>query len=441
MTDKNYPANISKKQIFLLSIPVFFANLAIPLVGIIDTGLMGNLGEAKYLAATSIATSVITMIIWSFAFLRMGTVGIVAQLFGRSDYREIIKTLLRNFIVALLIAVTIILLKPIIINLTKLYFSTSIETQDLINTYLSVRILSVPAELTLYILIGFYLGIQKTKISSLLIIILSSLNIVFSSFFVLSLDLNIFGVALGTLIASYITVILFLVFTYNFIIKKFQIIPKFERLIVPSKLLKLFNINFDIFIRTLFLTFSFLWITYLGSKLGEDYLAVNAILMQFIILAAFFLDSYAFSTEGIIGFTIGKRNKKSFLTVVKNSIQISFFTALIISLFYLIFYKQIINTITDIEILRFISYKHIIWIVIIPPASSLCYQFDGIFIGATQTKEIRNGMMISVVSFIITSIYLTKYFGNHGLWLSLLLFMIFRSLTLNYFFNKILKKF
>jgi MATE family multidrug resistance protein len=425
----------------LLSIPVFFSNLAIPLVGIIDTGLMGNLGEVKYLAATSIATSIITMIIWSFAFLRMGTVGMVAQLFGKSDYREIIKTLLRNFLIALLIAVIIILFKPIIINLTTSYFSISTETQDLINTYLSVRILSIPAELIIYILIGFYLGIQKTTISSLLIITLSALNIILSSFFVLSLDLNIFGVALGTLIASYITVILFLVFTYNFIIKKFQIIPKFERLIVPSKLLKLFNINFDIFIRTLFLTFSFLWVTYLGSKLGEDYLAVNAILMQFIILASFFLDAYAFSTEGIVGFAIGRRNKKSFLTVVKNSIQVSFITALIISLFYLIFSKQIINIITNIEILRFISYKHIIWIVIIPPAASFCYQFDGIFIGATQTKEIRNGMMISVVSFIITSIYLTKYFDNHGLWLSLLLFMIFRSLTLNYFFNKILKKF
>ena len=441
MINRNYPSNISKKQIFLLSIPVFFSNLAIPLVGIIDTGLMGNLGEVKYLAATSIATSIITMIIWSFAFLRMGTVGMVAQLFGKSDYREIIKTLLRNFLIALLIAVIIILFKPIIINLTTSYFSISTETQDLINTYLSVRILSIPAELIIYILIGFYLGIQKTTISSLLIITLSALNIILSSFFVLSLDLNIFGVALGTLIASYITVILFLVFTYNFIIKKFQIIPKFERLIVPSKLLKLFNINFDIFIRTLFLTFSFLWVTYLGSKLGEDYLAVNAILMQFIILASFFLDAYAFSTEGIVGFAIGRGNKKSFLTVVKNSIQVSFITALIISLFYLIFSKQIINVITNIEILRFISYKLIIWIVIIPPAASFCYQFDGIFIGATQTKEIRNGMMISVVSFIITSIYLTKYFDNHGLWLSLLLFMIFRSLTLNYFFNKILKKF
>ena len=308
MTDKNYPSNISKKQIFLLSIPVFFSNLAIPLVGIIDTGLMGNLGEAKYLAATSIATSLITMIVWSFGFLRMGTVGIVAQLFGRSDYREIIKTLLRNFLIAFLIAIFIILLKPFIINLAKFYFSTSTETQELVNIYLSVRILSIPAELILYILVGFYLGIQKTKISSLLIITSCLLNIVLSSFFVLSLDLKIFGVALGTLIASYLTVIIFLVFTYNFIIKKFQVIPKFEKLIVPAKLLKLFNINFNIFIRTLFLTFSFLWITYLGSKLGEDFLAANAILMQFIILASFFLDAYAFSTEGVIGFAVGRKN-------------------------------------------------------------------------------------------------------------------------------------
>ena len=440
MINKSYQSNTTRKQIFLLSIPVFFSNLAIPLVGIVDTGLMGNLGEVKYLAATSVATSVITMVIWSFGFLRMGTVGIVAQLFGKSDYREIIKTLLRNFLIALIISVIIILLKPIIITLTTSYFSTSIETQELINTYLSVRILSVPAELVIYILIGFYLGIQKTTTSSLLIITLSVLNITLSSFFVLSLDLNIFGVALGTLIASYITVILFLFFTYNFIIKKFQIIPKFERIIVTSKLLKLFNINLDIFIRTLFLTFSFLWITYLGSKIGEDYLAVNTILMQFIILSAFFLDAYAFSTEGIIGFAIGRRNKKSFLTIVKNSIQVSFVTALVISLIYFIFAKQIINTITDVEILRFISYKHIIWIIIIPPAASFCYQLDGIFIGASQTKEMRNAMIISVVSFLIISIYLTEYLGNHGLWLSLLLFIILRSLSLNYFFGKILRK-
>ena len=434
-------SKFSKKQIFLLSIPVFFSNLAIPLVGMVDTGLMGNLGETKYLAATSVATSVMTMIIWSFGFLRMGTVGIVAQAFGRSDYREIVKTLLRNFVIALVVAFIILIFTPLIKSLINHFFSTSNDTEVLINTYLNVRVFSVPAELVIYILIGFYLGIQKTKISSLLIIIMSILNIVFSSLLVLSFNLNVFGVALGTLIASYITVTIFLIFTYNYIIKKFKVIPKFDNLIIRSKLFKLFNINLDIFIRTLFLTFSFLWITYLGSKIGEDYLAVNTILLQFIILAAFFLDAYAFSTEGVVGFAIGRRNEKSFLTVVKNSMQLSFITAVIISLFYLIFFKEIIYIITDIEILRFISFQHILWVIIIPPVACFCYQLDGIFIGASQTKEIRNAMIVSVLGYIGVSILLTRYLGNHGIWFSLLLFMISRAITLQFYFKNILRKF
>jgi multidrug resistance protein, MATE family len=340
-----------------------------------------------------------------------------------------------------MIAIVIIILKPLIYNSIQHFFKTSLETQELINTYLNVRVFSIPAELTIYILVGFYLGLQKTKISSLLIVVLSILNILFSSLLVLSYNLNVLGVALGTLIASYITLFIFIFFTYNFIVKKFKIIPKFEKLFVKSKISKLFNINLNIFIRTLFLTFSFLWVTYLGSKLGEDYLAVNTILMQFIILAAFFLDAYAFSTEGIVGFTIGRKNKKSFLSVVKNSIQVSFFTALIISVLYLLFFKNIINLITDIEILRFISYKHMFWIIIIPPLASFCYQLDGIFIGASQTQELRNAMIISVLSFLGISIYLTRYFDNHGVWFALSLFMILRALTLQFYFKKILRKF
>tara|TARA_B100000579_G_scaffold161456_1_gene131144 strand:- start:1133 stop:2458 length:1326 start_codon:yes stop_codon:yes gene_type:complete len=441
MIAKNYSGNISKKQIFLISIPVFFSNMAIPLIGIVDTGLMGNLNDAKFLVATSIATSVMTMIIWSFGFLRMGTVGIVAQLYGKSDYREIVRTLLRNFSLGIIISIIIILLTPLIINIVHSIFISSSETQKLINTYIKVRVFSIPAEFTLYIIIGFYFGLQKTNISSLLIIILSILNICLSSFFVLSLNLDVFGVALGTLLASYLTAITFSFYSYNLIIKKFQIIPSWQKLMISSKILKLFNINFDIFIRTLLLTFSFLWITYIGSTLGENYLAINTILIQFIFVSAFFLDAYAFSTEGIIGFTIGRKNKKTFLKVVKNSIQLSFFTALLISLLYLLFFKDLINLLTNIEILRFISYKHALWVILIPPIASFCYQLDGIFLGATQTKEIRNAMIISVASFILLSIYLTKIFDNHGLWLSLLIFMVLRSMTLNFYFSRILKKF
>ncbi len=434
-------SKFSKKQIILLSIPVFFSNMAIPLVGMVDTGLMGNLSETKYLAATSIATSVMTLIVWSFGFLRMGTVGIVAQAYGRSDYREIVKTILRNIALALIAAFIIIIFFPAIKIAISYFFSPSYETEILIKTYLNVRIFSIPAELIIYVLVGFYLGIQKTKISSFLIIVLSSLNIIFSSLLVLTYDLNVFGVALGTLISSYITLIIFTLFTYNYIIQKFKVIPKFENLVIRSKLLKLFNINLDIFIRTLFVTFAFLWVTYLGSKIGEDYLAVNTILMQFIILSSFFLDAYAFSTEGIVGFAVGRRNRKSFFEVVRNSIQVSFITAIIISIIYLVFFKEIIYIITDIEILRFISFQHILWVIIIPPIACFCYQLDGIFIGASQTKEIRNAMIVSVLIYIGVSIFLTKYLDNHGIWLSLLLFMILRSLTLQYYFKNILKKF
>ena len=440
MNITSYSTANTKKKILFLSIPVFFANIAIPLVGLVDTGLMGNLGETKFIAATSIGASVVTMLVWSFGFLRMGTVGIVAQLFAKSDYREIIRTILRNFIIAIVISILIIFLKPLIIHLTGKFFLTSIETSNLIETYISIRILSVPAEFMIYILVGFYLGIQKTNISSLLIIVLSVLNILFSSLFVLTLDLNVFGVALGSLIASYLTAIIFAFFTYSFIIKKFQIIPNIQKIVAPAKFLKLITINFNLFLRTLVLTFSFLWISYMGTKLGEDFLAVNTILMQFIILSAFLLDAYAYTTEGIVGYSIGKKNKKSFFLAVKNSIELSFFSAIIISILYLIFFKEIINIITDIEILRYISYKHAIWIIIIPPIASFCYQLDGIFIGASQTSDMRNATIFASIAFIVLSIYSTKYFENHGIWLSLLMFMLLRSLSLTFLIDKITKR-
>ena len=221
------------------------------------------------------------------------------------------------------------------------------------------------------------------------------------------MNLEIYGVALGTVLSAYLTVFIFLAYSYFYIKKQFNIIPRFRRIFVGKKIFKLFNLNLNLFIRTLLLTFSFLWVTYQSSKLGEDYLAVNTILIQFILIASFFLDAYAFSTEGIVGFTIGRKAKKSFLQTVSNSFKFSFFTGIIISIFYLFLFKTIVNLI----------------------------------IGATQSSEIRDSMILSVILFIFFSIYLTQNLGNHGLWLALTFFMIVRSLTLNFYFTKILKKF
>ena len=437
----SFSANTSKSYLFKLAIPIFFSNIAIPFAGLVDTGLMGHLDNEKFLAAISIATSVVTMILWSFGFLRMGTIGLVAQALGRKDYSEIIQTLVRNLILAFFLGLLIILFKDSILILVKLFFSTSEETFILINHYISIRLLSAPAEFIIYVLAGFYLGLQKTNISSLMISIFCFGNAILSTVLVINYDLGISGVAAGTVIAAYLTIIIFLIVSYFQLKNKLKSLFSFRKIFSIEKLIKLFNINFDIFIRTIFLTFSFLWLTYQGSKLGENYLAVNALLMQFILFASFFLDAYAFSTEAVIGYTIGKRAKSSFLKVVSNSFQLSIFSGLIISLIYLFSFNLIINELTSLDYLKFLTFNYIFWIVIIPPVASICYQFDGIFIGASNTAEMRNAMIISVLLFLISSNFLVVNFGNHGLWLSLLFFMIIRSVTLNYFFERILKKF
>ena len=435
------PVQTSKSYLFKLSIPIFFSNLAIPFAGLVDTGLMGHLDNQKFLAALSISTSVITMIFWSFGFLRMGTVGLIAQASGRKDYSEIIQILIRNLLLACIIGLIIIFLKNPILFSIKNFFSVSEETFILIKQYISIRILSAPAELPIYVLAGYYLGLQKSNISSLMISIFCIGNAILSSVLVINYDLEIFGAALGTAITAYTTVIIFLIFIYFQLRNKLRSKLTYKRIFNVVKLFQLFNINFDIFIRTILLTFSFLWVTYQSSKLGENYLAVNIILMQFIMLASFFLDAYAFSTEAIIGYTIGRGYKNNFQLAVSNSFQLSIITGLIIAVIYLLTFQLIINELTDLDYLKFLTFNYIFWIVIIPPVASVCYQFDGIFIGASQTAEMRNGMIISVVIFIMSSEILINNFGNHGLWLSLLFFMIIRSVTLNYYFNRILKKF
>ncbi len=437
-----YQLNVNKIYLLKLSAPIFLANLSIPLVGVIDTFLMGHQEDQIYLVATGVSTSVITMIFWTFGFLRMGTVGLVAQSLGRGDYQEIVSTIIRNLFIAIVLSILIIGSLSFILQSINYFFQISGETLNLIDKYITIRIVSAPAELIIYVLTGLYLGLQKTIISSSIIIFFSLLNVILSIIFVTEFNLNIVGVSLGTTLSAYITILIFLVSTYFYIKTKLKVIPRINKSILNrKKIIKLFNINFDIFLRTILLTFSFLWVTYLGSLLGENIIATNLILLQFILVASFFLDAYAFSTEGIVGFTLGRRSEKSFIMAVKNSIELSFYTAILISIFYTFFSKSMINLFTDLEIIRYYSYSYIFWIIIIPPIASFAYQFDGIFLGTSQTGQIRNAMIISVFLYIGSSLYLIKFFDNHGIWLSLLIFMIARAVTLYLYFPSIRKKF
>ena len=431
----------SIKYILKLSIPIFFANLAVPLVGIIDTSLMGNLEELSYLSATSIAANLFSMIFWSFGFLRMGTVGMVSDAFGQNNFREITNILLRNLLFVLFLSLSLIILQNFILLISLKIFSLSNDTAELFKQYFKIRIYSAPGELTIYIITGLFVGLQKTKISSLAVGFFSILNIILSIIFVTKYDLNIKGVAYGTLISAAITSLIFLVYTFWYLNKISIINIDIRKLLNLKRIKEIFNINFNIFIRTILLTFSFLWFTYLGSQIGEKFVAANAILINLVFLSAFILDAYAFSTEGIVGYSLGRKDLRLFKSIVKNSFILSSITGLMISILYLIIHEKIIFLMTDIYSIRVLSLDYSIWLILIPFISSFCFQFDGIFIGASQTKELKNAMIFSVFLYLIISSILVDYFSNTGIWISLCIFMVLRALSLFYYLDRIYLRF
>jgi len=431
----------SISYILRLSIPIFFANLAIPMVGIIDTALMGNLGNLSYLSATSVAANLFSMIFWSFGFLRMGTVGMVSQAHGQNDYKEILNIILRNLLFVFTISLLILISQYFILNLSLRIFDLSEITKEFYTQYFKIRIYSAPGELTLYIITGLFIGLQKTKISSLAIGFFSILNIFLSILFVTKYDLNIKGVAYGTLYSAMITSIFFLIYTFYYLSKYTSLKIVLKELININKIKNIFDINFNIFVRTILLTFSFLWFTYLGTQIGEDYIAANAILINLVFLSAFILDAYAFSTEGMVGYSLGRKDLSLFKTIVKNSFILSSITGLVISIVYFFINQYVINLMSDIEEVRILSSQYVIWLIILPFIASFCYQFDGIFIGVSQTKELRNAMIFSVFCYLIISIFLTKYFSNTGVWISLCIFMILRATSLYYYLDTIYLRF
>ena len=434
------PSKSSIKNIIKLSIPIFFANLAIPLVAIVDTGLMGNLDNASYLVATSIAASVFSMIFWSFGFLRMGTVGMIAQAHGSKDYQEILNIFLRNIAFVIIISLLLVFFQGYLFQISLSIFDLSFETKKFFKDYFNLRIYSSFGELTIFVITGLFIGLQKTKTSSIIIGFFSIANILFSLFFVLYLNLNVQGVALGTLVSSSLTTIIFLFYTFFDLNKFVQLEFNTQKIFNFNKIKNIFNVNFNIFIRSILLTFAFLYFTYLGNSISEETVAANTILLNLTMLSAFILDAYAFSTEGIVGYSIGSKNLRLLKDVVKNSFILSASTALLICVIFFFGNHFFIIAMTDLTEIRNICFSYAYWIVIIPFISSFCFQFDGIFVGASQTTELRNAMIVSVGIYIICSFFLIASFGNNGLWLSLSIFFIARALTLFLYLDRIYQR-
>ena len=430
----------SIQNIFKLSIPIFFANLVVPFVAIVDTGLMGNLDNSSYLVATSIAASIFSILFGSFGFLRSGTVGMISQADGSNDYEEIINIFLRNIIFVVIISSFLVIFQAYIYKISLSIFELSQETKIYFKDYFTLRIYSSFGELTIFVITGLFIGLQKTKTSSLVVGFYSVANIIFSLIFVLYYDLNVLGVALGTLVASTLSTIIFLFYTFYALSKITKLEFNTKKIFNFNKVKNIFNINLNIFIRSILLAFSFVYFTYLGNSISEQTVAANTILLNFIMLSAYILDAYAFSTEGIVGYSIGSKNLKLLKDVIKNSFILNTVTGLVICLIVFLSKNYYIMLMTDLSAIREISFSYSYWAIIIPFAASFCFLFDGIFIGASQTRELRNAMIASVAIYIVVSFFLIASFGNTGLWLSLCIFFIARALTLFGYMPKIYKR-
>ncbi len=424
------------KEILRLSIPNIISNLTIPLVGIVDIGLMGHLNEASYLGAIALGSSVFTFIYAGLGFIRMGTSGFTAQSFGERNIEKSFLILARSFSVAFIFAFLLILLQEGI-SWLAFYFLESSEIVKLHTLeYFKIRIWAAPASLSLFAIMGWYIGMQNSKIPMFLAILINVSNIIFSTIFVRYYDMAIQGVALGTVISQYIgfAVGLILLSRHS---KRMRRYWHFKNVFKKSEMLRFMNVNKDILIRSLLLTGSFYYFNTKSADLGDNILAVNSLLLQFLWIFSYFIDGFAFAAEALTGKYIGASSKVKLQKMVKLLLVWGGGLSIITSIVYYLLYQNIIMLLTEQTNVIELSGNYKFWVILLPFISFSAFVWDGIFIGATQGRAIRNAMIFSFTCIFIPSIFIFEnLWANHGLWLSLSLFMLSRGLSLSLLFKR-----
>lgn len=423
------PFEVTNKLVFSIALPMTLAFLTTPLLGIVDIAVVGQLGSAALLGGLAISVIIFDLIFGTFNFLRSATTGLVAQSFGRGDEVEQQAIFWRSSIIAILLGIVLIAFQDAILTLGLIVMDASADVSASATRYFDIRILSAPAALMNYAILGYVLGQGKGRLGLLLQLVLYITNIGLSIFLGLSLGWGVEGVAWATVIAEYFGVMV----GFAIVVSKFLPIarPRLSQIIDKSAFKKLMALNGDIMIRSFALVGAFVWFTRQGGQFGDQTLAANAILMNFVMVAGYFLDGFATAAEQLVGRSIGANYKPAFLKAVKLTIFWGFVLAIVLFLFFWVFGNPLINVITTEETVRQIAKSYYLWAALIAFTGVLAFQMDGVYIGATWSQDMRNMMLLSLVVFIISSLLLTSYLGNHGLWISLNIFMGIRGITLS----------
>jgi MATE family multidrug resistance protein len=420
-------------RVLKLAGPIVLSNLSVPLLSAVDTAVMGHLPDAAYLGGVAIGALIFNFLYWGFGFLRMGTTGFAAQAYGAGQPEELSAALLRPLLLGLGLGLAILVFQAPLTAAALALLDPGRQVAELARVYIDIRIWGAPATLMTYALLGWLLGVQRAAAVLALQLVLNGLNVAITLTLVVGLDWRIEGAATGTLIAEYVALAVGLWIARR-AFRQLAARIDWRRVRDRARLLRLFQVNADIFVRTACLQIVFALFARSGAQFGETTLAANAVLLQFQSFLAYGLDAFAHAVEVLAGGAVGARSRRAFRSAVAVSGAWAAATAVGAALVFWLAGPQIVGLFTDIEAVRAAAIAVLPWMIASPLVSIWSYQLDGVFIGATRTGAMRNAMILSLLCFVAAERILAPLYGNDGLWTAFLIFMAARGLTLAAFY-------
>ena len=428
MDQPNRAFTVTHKSVFAIAVPTTLAYLSTPLLGLVDTGVVGRLGDPAFLGGLAVGAIIFDIIFTTFNFLRASTTGLVAQALGAGHVEEQRIVLVRSLLLSLALGFGVLLLAPFILNIGLWAMDAPEAVEQATIAYFTIRILAAPLTLINYSVLGWILGLGQAWLGLILQLVLNGTNIVLSIALGLFLGWGIEGVAWATVISEGLAVLVGLIIAWRRLAGAGPVSRQsiFDR----AALAKLVGVNFDIMIRSFCLLLAFAFFTAQGAKFGEVTLAANAVLMNFFLIAGYFLDGFATAAEQLAGRAVGARNKPAFDSTVRLTLVWGFGLAICASAVFWFGGPLVIDLLTTNVVVREEARIYLVWAALTALMGVLAFQMDGVFIGATWTSDMRNMMLLSLAAFWLAWWLASPVWGNHGLWLSLEVFLGMRGLTL-----------
>lgn len=421
-------ARVTHRSVLTVAVPIMLSNVSEPLIGVVNTAVIGQLKEPYYIGAIAVGALIFSFIFWGFGFLRLSTGGLSAQALGAGDRTELVAVLIRALMIGLGAGLGLVLLSPFIREAAFDLVGGSAEIRAHGETYFNYRIFAAPAALANYCVMGWFIGQSRAKLAFVVQLFLNLTNMALSAFFVLGLGMTSDGVGLAALIAEWSAVTLALVLA-AIILRGMGAHISWPRILDPVRFKRTLLMNGDVMIRTLCLVFAFTFFTARGARAGDVIVAANAVLLNLFEVSAYLIDGFAYASEALVGQSVGARNRERFRAAVWLTSVWAMVLGVICSLVIWFFGPALVDLMTLSPEVRETARAYLPWVAVSPVLGVICFQFDGIFTGAMATKDMRNMMIVSLGVFLLAWWMLEGRYGNHGLWAALNIFFIARGVT------------